>query len=79
MPSRSSSSAISRSSAARVGFPASSVTVIRNALDAHAYGDIIKVKVYRCEGLKDAQSATDVGEGEYIDFDVTLFEFNTKA
>ncbi|MBQ4451069.1 MAG: trypsin-like peptidase domain-containing protein [Clostridia bacterium] len=58
---------------------ASSVTVIRNALDAHAYGDIIKVKVYRCEGLKDAQSATDVGEGEYIDFDVTLFEFNTKA
>ena len=58
---------------------ATSVAVIRSALDAHHYGDTIEVKVYRCEGLADARSASDLGDGEYIDFEVTLFEFNSKT
>ncbi len=58
---------------------ATSVSVIRAALDAHSYGEIIKVKVYRCEGLENARTASDVGEGEYLDFEVTLFEFDAQA
>ncbi len=58
---------------------ASSISVIRAALDAHSYGDVIKVKVYRVEGLENARTASDVGEGEYLDFEVTLFEFNAQA
>lgn len=56
-----------------------SVTPLREALDKCAYGDTLNVKVYRVEGLGDAQSADEVGEGEYLDFEVTLFEFNTAA
>ncbi len=58
---------------------ATSVSVIRAALDAHSYGDTINVKVYRCEDLENARTASDVGEGEYIDFEVTLFEFDAQA
>ncbi len=58
---------------------ASSMTDIRSALDAHSYGDTITVKVYRCEGLADAQTASDIGKGEYIDLSVNLFEFNMDA
>ena len=58
---------------------ATSITVIRAALDAHSYGDTINVKVYRVEGLENARTTSDVGEGEYLDFEVTLFEFNAQA
>lgn len=58
---------------------ASSITVIRSVLDAHAYGDSIPVKVYRSEGLATAETANDLGEGEYIDLTLTLFEFNVEA
>ena len=58
---------------------ADSTARIREALDQHGYGDTIHIKVYRVDGLAEAQSAGDLGEGSYIDFDVTLFEFNTAA
>lgn len=35
------------------------------------------MKVYRAEGMDNADG--EVGEGEYLDFDVNLFEFNTAA
>ena len=57
---------------------ATSMTVIRSALDSHAYGDTIKVKVYRAEGLEDAVYTTDIGEGEYLEFDVTLTPIDEK-
>lgn len=54
------------------------MTVIRSALDAHAYGDTIKVKVYRAEGLADAVYTTDIGKGEYIEVEVTLAPIDEK-
>ncbi len=57
---------------------ASSMTVIRSALDAHSYGDTISVKVYRVEGLEDAVYTTDIGQGEYLDFEVTLEPLNEE-
>lgn len=58
---------------------AESTTRVREILDKCSYGDVISVKVYRVEGLETAQSADDLGKGEYIDIDVALFEFNTAA
>lgn len=56
-----------------------SSTRIREVLDQCSYGDTLQVKVYRVEGLETAQSTSDLGTGEYIDFNVVLFEFNTAA
>ena len=58
---------------------AESTTRVREILDQSSYGDVIRVKLYRVEGLETAQSASDLGKGEYIDLDVALFEFNTAA
>ena len=54
-------------------------TVVSKALERHAFGDTINVKVYRVEGAATASSASDLGEGEYIDFEVELFAFNVAA
>ena len=35
-------------------------------------GDVIRVKVYRAENMQDAQTVGEIGEGEYIDLEVTL-------
>ena len=51
-------------------------SVLRQVLDTHSYGDTVSVKVYRVEGLAEAQSVSDVGSGEYIDFEVALFAFD---
>jgi serine protease Do len=58
---------------------ATSLSVIRAALDAHAFGDTINVKVYRLEGLENAETTDDLGEGEYLDFEVTLFDFDNET
>ncbi len=35
-------------------------------------GDVVKVKVYRVEGLENTQGVNDIKEGQYLDFDVAL-------
>ncbi len=59
------------------GVLADTATHVQQTLASHSFGDTISVKVYRAEGM-DSESG-EVGEGEYIDFDVNLFEFNTAA
>ena len=58
---------------------ATSITNIRAALDAHTYGDTITVKIYRLEGLENAETTDDLGEGQYMELQVNLFEFDTEA
>ncbi len=58
---------------------ASSLEVIREVLASHAYGDKIEVKVYRSEGLDDAQTLDDITGVGYIDFTVELFKFNVES
>lgn len=59
------------------GVLADTATHVQQTLASHSFGDTISVKIYRAEGM-DSESG-EVGEGEYIDFDVNLFEFNTAA
>ena len=54
-------------------------TRLRQILDDSNFGDTLQVKVYRVEGLKDAESASDLGHGEYIDLEIELFEYNIAA
>lgn len=35
-------------------------------------GDVIRVKIYRAENMQNAQTIGEIGEGEYIDLEVTL-------
>jgi len=35
-------------------------------------GDVIQVKIYRAENIQDAKTVGEIGEGEYIDLEVTL-------
>ena len=42
-------------------------------------GETLKVKIYRVENYENAQSISDLGEGQYIDFEVELFEFNINT
>ena len=58
---------------------ATGINSIRDVLDSHAYGDTIMVKVYRLEGLENAETTDDLGNGQYIDLNVTLFEYDTEA
>ena len=58
---------------------ASSFDVIRDVLASHSYGDTIDVKVYRSEGLDDAQTLDDITGVGYIDFTVELFKFNVES
>ncbi len=57
----------------------SSTAVITQALNAHEIGDILKVKIYRVENYEEAQSISDLGKGEYIDFEIELFEFDVNT
>ncbi len=57
----------------------SSTTVITQALASHEIGDTLNVKVYRVENYENANSISDLGEGQYIDFEVELFEFNINT
>ena len=41
-------------------------------------GDVIKVKVYRAENIQNAQTVGEIGEGEYIDLEVTLKVYGEK-
>ena len=59
------------------GVLADTATHVQQTLASHSFGDTISVKVYRAEGVDSADG--EVGEGEYIDFDVNLFEFNAAA
>ena len=59
------------------GVLADTATHVQQTLASHNFGDTISVKVYRAEGMDKADG--EVGEGEYLDFDVNLFEFNTAA
>ena len=59
------------------GVLADTATHVQQTLASHNFGDTISVKVYRAEGMHNADG--EVGEGEYLDFDVNLFEFNTAA
>ncbi len=59
------------------GVLADTATHVQETLASHSFGDTISVKVYRAEGM-DSESG-EVGEGQYLDFDVNLFEFNTAA
>lgn len=59
------------------GVLADTATHVQQTLASHNFGDTISVKVYRAEGMDNADG--EVGEGEYLDFDVNLFEFNTAA
>ncbi|MBQ9855555.1 MAG: trypsin-like peptidase domain-containing protein, partial [Clostridia bacterium] len=56
-----------------------STSVITQALNSHKIGDTLKVKIYRVENYENAKSISDLGEGEYIDFEVELFEFNINT
>jgi len=59
-----------------------SVTDIREILDKCSYGDTVKIKIYRLEGLPEAVDANDtslLGEGSYIDLEVELFRFGNDA
>ena len=58
---------------------ATSISVIRAALDAHSFGDTVTVKVYRLEGFENAETVDDLGEGKYIELKINLFEFDTAA
>ena len=59
------------------GVLADTATHVQQTLASHNFGDTISVKVYRAEVMDNADG--EVGEGEYLDFDVNLFEFNTAA
>ena len=59
------------------GVLADTATHVQQTLASHAFGDAITVKVYRVEGM-DSEDG-ELGEGQYIDFEVNLFEFNTAA
>ncbi len=39
-------------------------------------GDVLRLKVYRVEGLEEAETVADIGSGEYVDIDVTLTDFH---
>ena len=41
-------------------------------------GDVIRVKVYRAENMQEAERVGDIGEGEYIDLEVTLKVYGEK-
>ena len=41
-------------------------------------GDVIKVKVYRAENIQNAQTVGEIGDGEYIDLEVTLKVYGEK-
>lgn len=58
---------------------ATSTTVITQALSSHQIGETMKVKIYRVENYENAQSISDLGEGQYIDFEIELFEFNINT
>ena len=50
----------------------SSVSQLQQVISAHGEGDVLVIKVYRVPGLNDAASNAEIGEGEYIDLQVTL-------
>ena len=56
-----------------------STEVVSKALERHTFGETVNVKVYRVEGAGSANSASELGEGEYIDFNIELFKFNVSA
>ena len=56
-----------------------STEVVSKALERHTFGETVNVKVYRVEGAGSANSASELGEGEYIDFSIELFKFNIAA
>ncbi len=49
-----------------------STTEMISLLQAKQAGDTASVKVYRSEGLLDAQTVSDIKDGEYVDLTVTL-------
>ena len=59
------------------GVLADTATHVQQTLASHNFGDTISVKVYRAEGMDNTDG--EVGEGQYLDFDVNLFEFNAAA
>lgn len=56
-----------------------STNSLQSILSTLSYDDTIHIKVYRAEGLAEAQYVSDIGNGTYIDFDVVLFEYKTTA
>ncbi|MBQ3078839.1 MAG: trypsin-like peptidase domain-containing protein [Clostridia bacterium] len=52
--------------------------VFTEVFDTCQYGDTISIKVYRVENLDEAYSTGSV-KGEYIDFEVALFEYNVST
>ena len=45
---------------------------LQGIIAQHAEGDTLAIKVYRVEGIQEATSLEDIGEGEYVDLQVTL-------
>lgn len=50
-----------------------SVNELSQAISQKRYGDVMQIKVYRVEGLSEAETLNDIKHGEYIDLTV-LFE-----
>ena len=61
------------------GTVTATTTALLNVLAEHQDGDVITVKVYRAENVLTAQYVSDIGEGEYIDFTVTLHKIEAPA
>ena len=41
-------------------------------------GDVVQVKIYRAENIQNAQTVGEIGDGEYIDLEVTLKVFGEQ-
>ncbi len=53
-----------------------SSTDLTQQLKGKQQGDVMRLKVYRVEGLDEAETVSDIGNGKYIDIDVTLTDFH---
>ncbi len=53
-----------------------SSTDLTQQLKGKQQGDVMRLKVYRVEGLDEAETVSDIGNGNYIDIDVTLTDFH---
>jgi len=49
-----------------------SVSQLQSLVGQNKAGDVLKVKVYRVEGILDMSANQDAPEGEYVDVEVTL-------
>lgn len=57
----------------------SSSTDLTSLIATHKEGDVLKVKVYRAQGIAEAEYVSDIGDGEYIDLSVELRVIGAKA